>query len=249
MKTVFIPALILIILCCSIQKETVPKTQLVLDVLYIPPITINVEIEAIMPIGWGTKYRCKIISISSELLPEIDSTFTFSVSVGNKTFNPALGKATLTFARTGQMAEHSYIPSGTTGMINKYGEVWNLLSCLDFYSGRIISGSHELSEIVIPPLNQFTTDVYIHTILPISWGSKFRCNVLSFKDNTAPAIDSTFVFYGQELNDGFPLIDIGEVRITFDRLIRKPDLPVIQQNSRMIDNNGDEWYVSDIEQL
>ena len=97
-------------------------------------IQIFVKITGMLPIGWGTKYKCEVQEIKKGVLIGIDSTFVMSVSIGseNKYKNIHFLKSneiySVEFVKSERKTDKSYIPAGTTGLLDKNGAIWDLIN-------------------------------------------------------------------------------------------------------------------------
>jgi hypothetical protein len=244
MKSILLLLVALALLSCTDQVKANSTLPEVNDQMPNARITMDLEIVSILPMGWGYHYRSKILSASSHL-GDHDSIFFFSVSVGSEEFYLPMGKATLIFERTGELAEHSYIPSGTTGTLDKDGEVWNLIESETLDTGEVDEDKSNDSKMHV--LNQFTVDVHLTKTQEIGYGSSYDCTVISFLNNAKPALNSDFTFYYTEQSEEFRLIEGDDFRITFDKLVRNQKLPEKAKSSRINDNKGEEWFISKLE--
>ena len=111
--------------CINFSKEEVSQKNDTLRVI--------VKIKNCLPIGWGTKYNCQIVSILKGKLTNIDSTFIMSTSVGSENIFKDIhllevGKNYyIEFLRSDRKSSTPYIPAGTTGFMNKKNILWDII--------------------------------------------------------------------------------------------------------------------------
>jgi len=93
---------------------------------------VLVKIKALLPIGWGTKYKCKILEIKEGILSGTDSSFLMSAATGSEKIykDILLLKANenylIEFVKSKQKTEANFVPVGTTGFLDKAGVIWNI---------------------------------------------------------------------------------------------------------------------------
>jgi hypothetical protein len=97
------------------------------------------KVNNMLPIGWGTKYNCKVLSNDEAFNDILNNEFILSVSVGSEErFKPLdihFLKYDLAYIAEFMPAEKSekpYAPAGTTGFIDKNGFIW-LMTSLKVY--------------------------------------------------------------------------------------------------------------------
>lgn len=97
---------------------------------YTDSLSLEAEILNYIPIGWGTFYRCELKEVIDGEIPDIDSVFTMSASVGSEDIfedihSMSIGEVYLMiFVKTDKTTDKSYIPAGTTGLIDNTGNIW-----------------------------------------------------------------------------------------------------------------------------
>lgn len=117
--------LLIVLISCSFQEEPSYISEQKDEIAY-EEFSVDVKILGRFPIGWGTSYRCEIISIHEGFAPKIDSTFTVKVAIGDDLLNLDEDKMTLSFRGTFQLSEEGYSPSGLSGMMDKDNFIWSL---------------------------------------------------------------------------------------------------------------------------
>lgn len=97
-------------------------------------LQVLVRIKNILPIGWGTIYQCEIIEIRKGVLYDIDVNFVMSISAGSEFINNKIHELIINetylieFKKTSVKSETTYIPAGTTGLMDNNGMIWNITS-------------------------------------------------------------------------------------------------------------------------
>lgn len=121
----------------SLGQTNCPKIAVKPDTLI-----LKVKITNTLPIGWGTKYKCEIIStekgkmpeINRDNLPKTDKGLIFSVSAGSEKlykdihFLKVDEILVIMFVRTNIYNKEPYLQAGTTGFMDKQGMIWEIKS-------------------------------------------------------------------------------------------------------------------------
>jgi hypothetical protein len=95
-------------------------------------LVVKVQILNSLPIGWGTKYSCKVIETIRGNPDAIDSTFILSASVGSENIYENIHmlnigeRFLLLFVKSDRKSTEPYIPAGTTGFMDKANIIWDL---------------------------------------------------------------------------------------------------------------------------
>jgi hypothetical protein len=94
----------------------------------------EIKIINMVQIGWGTSYKCELVSILDGNIESLDSTFFMSASVGSERIYKEIlylevdENYIIDFFRSGESNLNS-VPAGTTGFLDKHGTIW-LISAL-----------------------------------------------------------------------------------------------------------------------
>ena len=99
-------------------------------------LKVIVKITSIIPINWGIEYGCEVTEIIGGRLIEIDSSFILSVSVGSDRIFNGIDYLELHESYTAWFVkskvktdkDEPYLHAGTTGLLDKRGYVWDLIS-------------------------------------------------------------------------------------------------------------------------
>lgn len=90
-------------------------------------LEILVQVKSVLPIGWGTKYSCEIEELYNGTLDGIDSTFVLGISVGQDETYLEMEKCyELHLVKTDRKSKESYMPGGTTGVMDDTRTIWDL---------------------------------------------------------------------------------------------------------------------------
>jgi hypothetical protein len=95
-------------------------------------IQVIVRINNYLPIGWGTKYNCRMIKSIKGQLTDIDSTFIMSASVGGESKFKDIhqlkigSRYFIEFVKSDRISSTPYIPAGTTGLMDKKNFIWDI---------------------------------------------------------------------------------------------------------------------------
>ena len=97
-------------------------------------LQLLLQINNILPIGWGTKYTCDIKEVKKGYLDSNQETIIISLSVGNERFLENIdlietdSELLVTFVNSGRTTDKPYTPAGTTGFANELGEIWEIIT-------------------------------------------------------------------------------------------------------------------------
>ena len=97
-------------------------------------LRVIVKIKNVLPIGWGTKYKCDVLKVIKGELTSIDSTFVMSASVGSEAifkdidFLKTDEYYDIEFVKSTRKSDKPYIPAGTTGLMDKVGIIWDIIN-------------------------------------------------------------------------------------------------------------------------
>jgi hypothetical protein len=95
-------------------------------------IQVVVKINNYLPIGWGTKYNCRVIKSIKGNLTDIDSSFIMSASVGSENVFKDIhllkvgSNYFIEFVKSDKISSTPYIPAGTTGLMDKKNFIWDI---------------------------------------------------------------------------------------------------------------------------
>jgi len=97
------------------------------------PLQLRLEISSMLPIGWGTKYRCRVEEIERGELRDLAGEITLAASVGSEKLAPDIhwlqvgGVYRMGFIETRRISETPYLPAGTTGFMDSRRMIWDLV--------------------------------------------------------------------------------------------------------------------------
>ena len=97
-------------------------------------LQLLLQINNILPIGWGTKYSCEIEEVKTGYLDSNLTTIIVSVSIGSEHLLENIhlletdSELLITFVNSHKTTNQPYIPAGTTGFINEKGEIWEIVT-------------------------------------------------------------------------------------------------------------------------
>lgn len=95
-------------------------------------LQVVVKINNSLPIGWGILYQCKVVKIMKGKLSDNETTFEMSASVGSESIFKDLQALDVNktyfieFVKSDRKSKTTYIPSGTTGLMDKDGIIWDM---------------------------------------------------------------------------------------------------------------------------
>lgn len=96
-------------------------------------LQLLLKIKNVLPIGWGIKYSCDIEEVKKGYLHSDQLAIIISVSVGSEHYLEKIhlleteAELLFTFINSGRTTDKSYIPAGTTGYLNRKGEIWDII--------------------------------------------------------------------------------------------------------------------------
>lgn len=88
----------------------------------------RVKINNVIPIGWGILQNCELLTLINGKMPELEGNWI----VGTQDFSKDAiemeeGKEyQLTFKKTDNISETTYLPAGTHGFMDKDRRIWEL---------------------------------------------------------------------------------------------------------------------------